>query len=518
MSRIIYAGQEIVREKKLVKNTISSLLFQMATIVCGFILPRLILRQFGSQVNGLINSITQFLQIIAFLELGVGAVVQSSLYRPLSLNDNVQVSCIIVSADHFFKKLAQILVLYVTALVAIYPFIVSSEFGWLYTVTLIVAISISFFSQYYFGVVDRLLLTADQRGYIQYNAQTFTLVLNTVVCVIFIKVGTSIQFLKLTTSLIYLLRPVFLRFYVNKRYQIDRKIKYDEEPIKQKWNGVAQHIAAIVLDQTDNIVLTMFDSLSSVSIYSVYFLVVNGVKQLFMSMTNGVQALIGEMWAKQEIEQLIEIFSWVEWIIHTGTTFVFGCTAILVLPFVEVYTSGISDADYIQPVFALLIVLANAMHCLRLPYNIMILAGGHYKQTQHNYIIAAGINIAISVLMVRKVGLIGVAIGTMIAMLYQTVWMAWYDSKNFIRWSLINFFKQFAIDSLIFILAYFLCKLFAIDEISYIDWIFLACKVSATVFCIEVFVNLIFYRTKCVCLFCKVRHVVKRSKSTGGEI
>lgn len=92
-----------MRERKLAKNTISSLIFQVITIVSGFILPRLILKQYGSSVNGLVNSIAQFLSIISFLELGVGAVVQSTLYKPLAENDNVQVSKILASAEKFLK-------------------------------------------------------------------------------------------------------------------------------------------------------------------------------------------------------------------------------------------------------------------------------------------------------------------------------------------------------------------------------------------------------------------------------
>ena len=68
-----------MRKKRLVKNTIASLGYQISAIICGFILPRLIMTYYGSEVNGLVNSITQFLQVITFLELGVGAVVQSSL-------------------------------------------------------------------------------------------------------------------------------------------------------------------------------------------------------------------------------------------------------------------------------------------------------------------------------------------------------------------------------------------------------------------------------------------------------
>ena len=483
-----------MRKKRLIWNTASSLLFQLTTIICGFILPRLILQYYGSDVNGLVSSITQFLQNIAFLELGVGAVVQSSLYKPLANKNDKETSKIIVSAQRFFRRLAIILLVYVVFLFFVYPQFV--EFDFFYTAILILAMCISTFAQYYFGVVDRLLLTADQRGYIQYTAQTVTLILNTAVCAVMIYFGASIHIVKLTTSLIYLIRPVVLRLYVNRHYKLNRHIKYDSEPIKQKWNGVAQHISAVVLDSTDSIVLTLFSTLSSVSIYSVYHLVIYGIKQLFTSMTNGIQSLLGELWARQEIEELEKTFSWTEWCIHTGATLLFGCTGSLIVPFVMVYTNGINDANYVVPDFAILITIAHAMHCLRLPYNMMILAGGHYKQTQHNYIIAAIINIVVSIVVVSFWGLIGVAIGTLAAMLYQTIWMAYYNSKNFIKWKFKYFAKQLVIDSVTYVIGYFASGFIKLGDVSYISWIWMAIPVVAIWSAVVGMINIIFYRDK----------------------
>ena len=493
-----------MRRRRLAKNTIASLTFQICTIICGFILPRLILLFYGSEVNGLVNSITQFLQIIAFLELGVGAVVQSSLYKPLADNDIDNTSKILVSAGKFFRRLARILFVYILVLIVIYPYIANQNYGYLYTATLIAAMSISSFAQYYFGVVDRLLLTADQHGYIQYNAQTITLLFNTLACTVLIYLGSSIQIVKLTTSLIYLLRPMYLRLYVNKHYSINRKITYTGEPIRQKWNGVAQHVAAVVLDGTDNIVLTVFASLSDVSIYSVYHLVVYGVKQLFTSLTNGISSLMGELWAKQELDNLHKTFGWVEWSIHTGVTFVFGCTGILILPFVQVYTNGVTDANYVQPLFAVLITAANALHCLRLPYNMMILAGGHYKQTQSNYIIAAMLNIVVSVITVKTWGLIGVAIGTLIAMLYQTIWMAIYDSKYLLKWPMQKFVKQIIVDVITVFLIGLATFRITLDTITYAAWIVLAIKVAAICLVITVIINTIFYKRHMTALLKKI--------------
>jgi len=498
------------RGKRLAINSISSLLFQMVTIICGFILPRLILSAYGSTVNGLVNSITQFIAVIGFLELGVGAVVQSSLYRPLAIKDYEETSKILRSAEKFFKRIALILLLYLIALVAIYPRVVKKDFDVIYTITLICAMGISSFAQYYFGIVDRLLLNADQRGYIQYNSQTITVILNTLACVILIRYKASIQLVKLTTSVIYIARPLFLRWYINTHYKIDRKIQYQGEPIKQKWNGVAQHIAAVVLDGTDTIVLTLFSDLSNVSIYSVYFMVVHGVKILFTSLTTGFQALLGELLAKEEIDQLVSIYNWMEWLIHTATVFLFGCTASLIVPFVLIYTNGINDVNYNVPVFALLLTLANAMHCLRLPYNTMILASGHFRQTQNNYIIATFINIVISVFTVRLWGLVGVAIGTLFAMIYQTVWMSHYVSKYFFNESMFSFTKHCFVDILSFVVAFLFCKSIHLQTLSYYSWIILGLKVSFVWISVLICVNYMFYRGYVMKLIKKVFSIIAR--------
>lgn len=493
------------RGKKLALNTITSLGLQVISVICGFILPRLILESFGSDVNGLVNSITQFLGVITLLDLGVGAVVESALYKPLAENDTDTISKIYVSANKFFRRLAEILLVYVVLLMIFYPMLVNKSFGHMYTALLIASICISSFAQYYFGIVNSLLLNADQRGYIQYTAQIITLILNTIACYVVIKLGASIQIVKLTTSLIFLLRPFFLVLYVKKNYAINRKITYTEEPIKQKWNGMAQHFAAYVLSGTDNIVLTLFSSLANVSIYSVYYLAIAGVRSALLSMTNGFQSLIGEMLAKKEAAKLNNFFGYVEWFLHTGTTLVFGCTGVLLVNFVSVYTNGIHDADYIQPLFAVLITIANAGHCLRLPYNILILAAGHYKQTQSNYIVAMILNIVISIATVKIWGLVGVSIGTLVSMAYQTVWMARYDSKNIICWPFKNFLKQCGVDAITVIVASLATFKIPMLSVSYVSWFLLAIEVFAIWLVIAILINIVFYRERVLSMFRRVK-------------
>lgn len=483
-----------MKSRLLFYNSISPLIYQATTIICGFILPRLILGHFGTEVNGLVNSITQFLGIIAFLELGVGAVVQSSLYKPLADKDSITVSKVITSADKFFRKLGYILAIYIIAMLFYYPYLVKQNFSFMFTATLIVAISVRSFAQYFFGIVNRLLLAADQKAYIQYIALTVAVITNTLACYILIAFDFYVQVVYGMTSVIFFLQPLAIHLYIKKHYALNRNIHYDVEPIKQKWNGIAQHIAAVILTGSDSVVLTVFSSLVNVSIYAVYYLPMSGARLVIMSMISGIQALIGNLWAKQDLIELRKVFAWTEWLIHTGTTLIFTLTAILIVPFVQVYTNGVTDANYTQPLFGVLLVAANSGHCLRLPYNIMILAAGHYKQTQHNYIIAAVMNIVISIIGVKQFGLIGVTLGTLAAMVYQTVWMAWYNSKNFIQWPMKNFWKQMLVNAVSTLAIYIFTSYFTMNEISYFEWVILATKVTACGIVVAFVVNYIFYK------------------------
>lgn len=497
-------------KNKLFKNTVSSLIFQIITLLNGFILPNLILKQYGSETNGLLNSITQFLQVITFLELGLGAVVQSSLYRPLAEKNDVLISKIVASANKFFSRIAMILIVYIIVLVMVYPSIVEQNFSYIYIGSLIFAIGINVFSQYYFGMVNKLLLTADQKGYIHYNIQSFTILLNTLMSYILIHKGYSIQIVKFTTSIVYLLRPMYLAYHVNKNYNIDHKVTYDKEPITQKWSGVAQHIAAIVMTSSDTIILSIFGTLKLVSVYSVYSLVVVGVRTLMISMTNGIQSLMGQLLAEDQLGELKSFFGWVEWSLHTLVIFVFGCTANLIVPFIIVYTSSVNDIDYVFPVFAVMLTIANAMYCLRLPYSMMILAGGHYRQTQGNYIFAAILNLSLSILLLLIFGITGVAVGTFVTMAFQTLWMAWYNSKEFINWPLSNFFKQLAVDILTFIIGFTIAYNFTeMVGISYFDWFVMAIKVSIIWIVVITLINSIFYKTNVIKVIDKCKSILK---------
>lgn len=488
--------RKINRKKKLALNTASALVYQFITMVCGFVLPKFVIPYFGSTTNGLINSITQFLTIITLCECGVGAVVQSSLYKPLADGDDETISKIMISSRRFFNMIMKALGVYIILLIIIYPIILKSNYSysWIYTSSLIVILAFSYVAQYYLFLSYRLLLNADQASYIQLSIHSVVLVLNTIVTIVLIKVGSNVHIVKLGSALVFLIQPVFLRFYVERRYKLNWKLKYTEEPIKQKWNGLAQHIASVVLGNTDTVVLTLFSTLENVSIYSVYYLVTHGIRQVIVSFNTGIQAMLGNMLAKNEMDLLDKTYSAVEWVFHTIVTYLFSVTGVLILPFVTVYTNNFNDANYITPVFGILMVAAQAFYCIRIPYETMIRSAGHYKQTQCSSIIEAGINIVSSIILVFKFGLVGVAIGTLAAMTYRTIYLVIYLSHNILNRNIIYFVKNICVDFTSVVLIWLLTKCFSMHDVSYASWLILSIKVAVTAAIIVFIVNYVSYR------------------------
>lgn len=150
------------------------------------------------------------------------------------------------------------------------------------------------------------------------------------------------------------------------------------------------------------------------------------------------------------------------------------------------------------------------MYCVRLPYNIVVLAVGHYKQTQRSAIIEACLNLTTAIVLVLKFGLVGVAVGTLVAMIYRTCYLAWYISRNVINRSLWPFVKHLCVDA-IAVAAFLGLMTKVLDPIaeitisSYIDWMIEAVKVLILGITSVGLINAVFYNRRISLLLKKKR-------------
>ena len=143
-----------------------------------------------------------------------------------------------------------------------------------------------------------------------------------------------------------------------------------------------------------------------------------------------------------------------------------------------------------------MLLTASLLQCMRTPYANLITAAGRFRETQMGAYGEAVINITTSVILVIKLGLVGVAIGTVIATLFRQVFYVMYLSKHIIRRSAFEWVKRLAVNAIsctiIFLVGSYVVSLMIISD--YLRWAAAGFVVTAIAGIITLTINLIVYR------------------------
>lgn len=453
-------------------NVSAGVIQQGLSIVAGFILPRLILSSFGSEINGLISSLQQFLNYIGLFDGGVSIVIMTALYKPLSENDSERISAIIVAADSFFKKIGRAYVVYAGMLSMIYPIFVHTKFSWAYVASLSVILGITLFIQYMFSITYRTLLIADKMGYVVYFSQSVFCVINLLISVAVIKIYPEVHLLKLLSAAAFAIQPLLYSHFVKKYYSIDKSVTADPTALKQRWDGFGQNFALFIHNNTDVVILTFLSSLQLVSVYTVYVMVINSIKTVITTISQAIFPTVGHIYVSGDNDRTNEAFDAYELIMFSITSLLYGCVIVLLVPFVQIYTTGIDDADYYQPLFGVILSFAYALECYQEPNLQLSYIANKFKETAKYSYVEVIINIVISIILVWKWGVIGVAIGTTSSVLYRIVCLAIYNKNNILKRS----FKKWLFGMLnsaivVFLIYYISTHIISWDGICIALWI-----------------------------------------------
>ncbi len=488
----------------------TSLASEGVALACGLVLPKMILSNFGSAYNAITQSISQFISYISLMKAGIGGATGAMLYKPVAEGNTQEISEILASMEKFMRKISLIFVLFVLGLAIIYPTFIVKEFDWWWTASLTVIISLSTFAQYYFGFTYQTLISVDQKDYLINILDIFTTILNTIVAVILIKNNCSIHVVKLGSSLVNVITPVFLYVYCHKKYHLV-KVKNVTDKIPQKWDAAAHEVASFVNNNTDIVILTLFGNLLEVSVYTVYHYVIANLKKIVTRFTVGFSAAFGDMYAKNEIDLMHENLGIFELIIYSFTSILYSVTLSMMIPFVMIYTKGVTDVNYNRPLFSFLLILGGVFNCFRVPYRAITIVAGHYKQTRNGALMEAAINIIVSIIGVIQFGLIGVALGTLCAMIFRTLQYVVYLSKNIMYRDVKYFIRHALLCFAIMAVVYFVSQLYMPASMDgWMTWVIYATITTLIAIVLTLGTDYLFYKHDMINLFSKVLRNLKK--------
>lgn len=472
--------------RKGVKNIVYSILGQAITMILGIVIPRLVIVSYGSEVNGLLTSVSQVIGYLALLEAGVGAAALQALYRPISDDNHDGINAIISATHRYYRRTGIIYFALTVVMSFVYPLVIKAELDYWFMAVIILICGIPNVINYFFQGKLKIFLNAVGDNYILTNLSTITSVGASLAKIGLLLLGVNVIAVQAIYCVISLVQMIFIYAYVKRKYPwINVKVEPDNEALTQKNSTLIHQVCGLVMNGTDVVVISIFCSLASASIYATYNMIYVLIFGILTSITNGIAFIIGDAYCKDQtrFNRIMEVYE----AYFAGVVSAFMCTTyILITPFISLYTTR-ADLNYTDEYLPVLFSVLYIMNSLRYSSSAAIVAAGHFKQTQHHAIIESVINLSVSVVSVIALnfigcGIYGVLLGTIVALIYRNIVSIGYSNKHILQKKNLFSIKNIAVNAVMVAIVIVIGRFIKLDINNYVDWLVYAFITTGIIF------------------------------------
>lgn len=458
-------------KKKLFKNILTGFGGQFIVLVLGIIVPRILLTNYGSDINGLLSTITQIFTYMALFEAGVGQAARNLLYKPIADNDRNEFSNVVSIAQRYFRKLTIFYAVGVLAISILGPVIIKSSINGLTISVVILLQGFAGVINFYFIETQTMILIADGRGYINNTVNVINQIVSYSTKIFMALMGLSIVILQFAYFIITVCKVLFYKYYFEKHYDW---IDYQKAPriakLKDRNSYIISELAWTLFSSTDIIVLSSFISTQMASVYSIYNMVFTSINVLMNAVYSSLIYILGRTF-HEDIKRYEKIHDVYTSIFLGGMTILMSVTYFLIIPFVRLYTVGVNDIEYIYPLLPVLFCLVQIISWSRYVTGNLTAIAGYAKNTGRISLVEALINVVLSVFLVRKFGIIGVLFATVAALPIKVIYCTYLSDVKILKRTPLKTLKLLLPNYLFFALCVVVSNHISIDIISFADFI-----------------------------------------------
>lgn len=488
-------------KKKNLINLLTSIGGRLLILALSLLLPRFILKSYGSEVNGLFSSINNFYSYLALLETGIGASSLQLLYKPVVENDRKTINCIIYSTKHQFRKIGIFYGISSFLLSIILPFVVKTDLAWfpIFAIAILQGLSSVINFMVLGGVTN--ILAAEGKNYIKDLVVVSTNVLTSIAKIILVNQQVNIILLQCSYFILSMLPVLVYTIYFKKCYPwLKKNDNTTLVKLPQSKYFFLHNLSGAIFNHTDTILISIFLGLDIASIYSIYYLIFNSVYALINSVFSNISYTLGQQYNlhKNNLDEYIKFHDGYKASFCLLTFAIFTVTCILTIPFVKIYTRGIDDVEYIYIYMPILFTLINLLSSCRSTETKLIELSFRAKQTLWRSLLESAINLIVSIILIQFIGIYGCLIGTIIALLYRTNDIIFYANKKILNRTPLKAYSIILVDSIIFASCFILFKFINLEISSYGEFVMWGFILTIAVFSIYLLINIICFRKEIV--------------------
>lgn len=462
---------EISRTEYSARNTTVAMLSRILAIVMGYFTRVVFTHVLSSSYVGVSGLFTEILNVLALSELGVGTAITYALYRPIAEGDTEKQKSLMRLFQKLYQAVAVIIAVGGLCLVPFLGYIVRDAGDVEHIIAIYLLYLLNSVVSYLF-VYKRTLMDAYQLGYVGVLYQ-----------MIFQMVQYVLQIVILLTTknfILYLLIMLFCTVAANlsTAYAADRRYPYlrqkSAEPLpKEERSEIFRNIRAmmmhkignVVVNNTDNILLSAMVGIFSAGQYSNNYLIIGSVRQLINQTFQGIAASVGNLGATENESRVKEIFETCFFIGQWLYGFAAVCLFELLGPFVQISFGSLYELG--RPI---VFVLALNFYVTGMRQAVLIFRDsmGLFWYDRFKAPVEAVINLAVSVVLTLQFGMVGVFLGTFISTMLTSFWVEPYVFyKKKLHESPAPYFFRYAVYTVaagaVWLLTDLVCRQFAGD-------------------------------------------------------
>lgn len=405
-----------MRKERSIKNAITAVISNFIVLLFGFILQKIFIKTLGDEYLGVNTLFTNIISMLSIADLGIGIAIIYSLYKPIAEGNKEEIK----SLMRFYKKTYNIIALSVTLIsIALLPFLhffVTTNLDinlYLIFMLFVADVVCSYLLSY-----KRSIIQADQRSYIINIVHIlYSAIMNTLLIITLYTTKNYVLFLVIK-CICRILENIVISKYANRIYPYinESAKKLDKETydsIFKKVKGLMFHkVGSFAVLGTDNIIISKFLGNIVVAYYSNYYMIINAASLLLSQLFSSLTASVGNLLVKDTEEKSYNLYKKLMfanfWIYSFAATGMFVAMQPVIILWV--------GEERLLSLGVLAILVANFyMMGMRASIGVYKEAAGIYYEDRFIPVIESVLNIVISIILVKKMGLIGVFVGTMLS-------------------------------------------------------------------------------------------------------
>lgn len=450
-----------------IKNITMGFAGQGITLGLGFISRMVFTRCLSADYLGVNGLFTNILGMLSLAELGIGTAIIYALYKPLATHDEEEIASLMHIYAMAYKIIGTVIVAVGIGLMPFLGFLIAEPPDIIEDIRIIYGIYLFNTGSSYFFSYKCSILTADQKNYIVTGINYIMTFVQTMVQILVLILTRNYIYFLLCQTVGTFIYNIIISYIASKRYPYIKKKK--AIPLKsEKKKELIVNIKAVVIikisgmlvNSTDNIIISAIKGLASTGIVSNYTLLSNTLNGILNQLFNGITASIGNLNAVEDNQKKVQFFN----IINLLNFWLFGWCAVSFAVLANDIVKICFGVEYVMPI-QIAIIMALNFYTVGMQNAVWIYKNtmGLFDYGKYLILITGIINIVLSIILGKRYGVFGILLATLISRMLTNIW---YDPYAVFKYGLdLNpkiYFKKYLTYGMILIgiymVTFFICR------------------------------------------------------------